>query len=73
VLDAVAELEALAVSGGEVGERIDEFLRCDDTVIARMACAIDARDEAGPAGQQAKDIARGSLRLSSRTNSGAIQ
>jgi hypothetical protein len=73
VLDAVAELEALAVSGGEVGERIDEFLRCDDTVIARMTSASDAGDEAGHAGQQAKDIARGSLRLSSRTTSGAIQ
>jgi hypothetical protein len=76
VLDAVAELEALAVSGGEAGERIDEFLRCDDTVIARMASAIDARDEAGQkaeAAQQAKDIARGSLRLSSRTNSGAAR
>jgi hypothetical protein len=73
VLDAVAELEALAVSGGEVGERIDEFLRCDDTVIARMASASGAGDQAGRAGQKAKDIARGSLRLSARTNSGAIQ
>jgi hypothetical protein len=73
VLDAVAELEALAVSGGEVGERIDEFLRCDDTVIARMASAMDARDKAGAAGATAKDIARGSLRLAARANSGAIQ
>jgi hypothetical protein len=73
VLDAVAELEALAVSGGEVGERIDEFLRCDDTVIARMASASGAGDEAGRAGQKAKDIARGSLRLSARTNSGAAR
>ncbi len=37
VLDAVAELEALAVSDGEIGD----FLARDDTVLARMAAALD--------------------------------
>ena len=43
VLDAVAELEALAVSNGEIGE----FLARDDTVIARMAAAVDLAESAG--------------------------
>ena len=43
VLDAVAELEALAVSDGAVGE----FLGRDDTVLARMAAAIDVAESAG--------------------------
>jgi hypothetical protein len=78
VLDAVAELEAVAVSGGEAGERIDEFLRCDETVIARMATALDAGDALGSAARyvdraRARDIARGSLRLASRTASGATR
>lgn len=47
VLDAVAELEALAVSHNEIGERIDGFLRRDDTVIARMAAAVDLAEAAG--------------------------
>jgi hypothetical protein len=41
VLDAVAELEALAVSGDQMGERISRFLGRDDTVVARMAAAAD--------------------------------
>lgn len=78
VLDAVAELEALAVSGGAAGDRIDEFLRCDDTVITRMDAALEARDtvgsEAGDVDRaRARDIARGSLRLASRTASGATR
>jgi hypothetical protein len=43
VLDAVAELEALAVSDGEIGG----FLVRDDTVIARMAAAVDLAESAG--------------------------
>jgi hypothetical protein len=43
VLDAVAELEALAVSHGE----ISEFLSRDETVIARMAAAVDLAESAG--------------------------
>jgi hypothetical protein len=43
VLDAVAELEALAVTDG----RISEFLSCDDAVIARMAAAVQVVDAAG--------------------------
>lgn len=54
VLDAVAELEALAVSVGDLGAPITEFLSRDDTVVARMTAAMDlARasgldDRAGP-------------------------
>ena len=40
VLDAVAELEALAVSEGSARE-IGDFLARDDTVLARMAAALD--------------------------------
>ncbi|OMC53708.1 hypothetical protein A5745_21220 [Mycobacterium sp. IS-2888] len=47
VLDAVAELEALAVSHSEIDERIGRFLRRDDTVIARMAAAVDLAEAAG--------------------------
>ena len=47
VLDAVAELEALAVSDNEIGERISGFLSRDDTVIARMAAAVDLAEAAG--------------------------
>jgi hypothetical protein len=43
VLDAVAELEALAVSD----RRIGEFLSGDDTVVARMADAVDVVEAAG--------------------------
>jgi hypothetical protein len=43
VLDAVAELETLAVSD----RRIGEFLCCDDTVVARMAAAVDVVEAAG--------------------------
>lgn len=47
VLDAVAHLEALAVSHGEVAERISGFLSHDDTVVARMAAAVDLAEAAG--------------------------
>ncbi|MCA2296138.1 hypothetical protein JF735_21290 [Mycobacterium avium] len=48
VLGAVAELEALAVGGAALGERISGFLSRDDTVVARMAAALDmAVDMAG--------------------------
>ncbi len=43
VLDAVVELEALAVGD----ERIDGFLTSDDTVLARMAAALDVAEAAG--------------------------
>jgi hypothetical protein len=43
VLDAVAELEALAISDGAVGG----FLARDYTVLARMAAAIDVAESAG--------------------------
>lgn len=45
VLDAVVELEALAV--GEEGDRISGFLSRDDTVVARMAAAVDLAESAG--------------------------
>jgi hypothetical protein len=47
VLGAVAELEALAVCHGEVAEAIGAFLSRDDTVVARMAAAIDLAEAAG--------------------------
>jgi hypothetical protein len=40
-------LEALAVSHNEIGERISGFLHRDDTVIARMAAAVDLAEAAG--------------------------
>ncbi|WP_116372646.1 hypothetical protein [Mycobacterium sp. MFM001] len=43
MLDAVAELEALAVTDS----RAAEFLSRDDTVIARMAAAVDVVEAAG--------------------------
>ena len=43
VLDAVAELEALAVADGEIGD----FLARDDMVFARMAAAVDLAQSAG--------------------------
>jgi len=43
VLEAVAELEALAVGD----ERISGFLSRDDTVVARMAAAVDLAEAAG--------------------------
>lgn len=92
VLDAIAELETLAVTD----QRISDFLCRDDTVIARMAAAVDVVEAAGlevdardlPAAHLQRavhwqrysrgpavavhrtcgaDIARGSLRLWSRT------
>jgi hypothetical protein len=47
VLDAVAELEALAVSRSEMAERISGFLSHDDTVVARMGAAVDVAEAAG--------------------------
>lgn len=47
VLQAVAELEALAVRQGSLGERISGFLSHDDTVVARMAAAADLAEAAG--------------------------
>lgn len=47
VLDAVAELAALAVGPGEAAERIRAFLSHDDTVVARMAAAVDLAEAAG--------------------------
>ena len=47
VLDAVAELEALAVSQDQTGESISGFLSRDDTVVARMAAAVDVAEAAG--------------------------
>jgi hypothetical protein len=47
VLAAVAELEALAVGQARLGERISGFLSRDDTVVARMAAAVDVADAAG--------------------------
>lgn len=47
VLDAVAELEALAAGGGRLAERISGFLSRDDTVLARMAAAVDLAEAAG--------------------------
>ncbi|OBF59686.1 hypothetical protein A5756_04245 [Mycobacterium sp. 852002-53434_SCH5985345] len=47
VLDAVAELEALAVGLDESAETISGFLSHDDTVVARMAAAVDLAESAG--------------------------
>ena len=43
VLDAVAELETMAVTD----RRISEFLAHDDTVVARMMAAVDAVESNG--------------------------
>jgi hypothetical protein len=47
VLDAVAELEALAVGPARLGEPISGFLCRDATVTARMAAALELADAAG--------------------------
>jgi hypothetical protein len=47
VLDAVVELEALAVGNAGIGERISGFLSRDDTVVARMAAAVDVAEASG--------------------------
>lgn len=47
VLEAVAELEALAVSQHHMRETISGFLSRDDTVVARMAAAVDLAEAAG--------------------------
>jgi hypothetical protein len=96
MLGAIAELEALAVGTAGIGEQVSGFLSRDDTVIARMAAAVEVAEAAGhnvggcddPAEHLpraarwqrysrgsvselhracAGDIARGSLRLWSRT------
>jgi hypothetical protein len=43
LLDGVAQLEALAVSDNRIGD----FLSCDDTVVARMAAAVNVVEAAG--------------------------
>ncbi|WP_118913970.1 hypothetical protein [Mycobacterium shigaense] len=47
LLDAVAELEALAVGHSGIADRIGGFLSHDDTVVARMAAAVDLAEAAG--------------------------
>jgi hypothetical protein len=47
VLDAVAEMEALAVCAPDLGAPITEFLSRDDTVIARMVAAMDLARASG--------------------------
>ncbi len=47
VLDAVTELEALAVGADRLAERIGGFLAHDDTVLARMAAAVEAAGAVG--------------------------
>jgi hypothetical protein len=47
LLVAAAELEALAVGHAAIGEQVTAFLSRDDTVIARMAAAIDVVEAAG--------------------------
>jgi hypothetical protein len=47
VLDAVAELEALAVTEEGIEERISEFLSRDDTLVARMVAAVDLAEASG--------------------------
>ncbi|OBF60058.1 hypothetical protein A5787_20640 [Mycobacterium sp. 852002-50816_SCH5313054-b] len=60
VLRAVAELEALAVSRDRIGEAISGFLSRDDTVLARMAAAVDVAAAAGldPEADAAAHLAR---------------
>ncbi|WAC91290.1 hypothetical protein [Mycobacterium sp. Aquia_213] len=47
VLEATAELEALAVGRATIGEQVGGFLSRDDTVLARMAAAVDVAEAAG--------------------------
>jgi hypothetical protein len=47
VLAAVGDLEALAVSRDEISESICAFLSRDETVVARMAAAVDLAEAAG--------------------------
>lgn len=47
VLEAAAELEALAVGRAPVAEQVSAFLSGDDAVIARMAAAVDVAEAAG--------------------------
>lgn len=47
VLRAVADLEALAACRDEMAESISGFLSRDDTVVARMAAAVDLARAAG--------------------------
>jgi hypothetical protein len=47
ILQAVAELEALAVSRDQMAETISGFLSRDDTVVARMAAAVALAEAVG--------------------------
>jgi hypothetical protein len=47
LLQATAELEALAVGHAPIAEQVTAFLSHDDTVIARMAAAVDVAEAAG--------------------------
>ncbi len=47
MLVAIAELEALAVGTTGAGEQVSGFLSRDETVIARMAAAVEAAEAAG--------------------------
>jgi hypothetical protein len=47
VLAAIAELEALSVGRAGIGEQVRGFLSRDDTVVARMAAAVDVVEAAG--------------------------
>ncbi len=63
VLDAVADLEALAVPRDRGAERVGAFLRRDDTVLARMEAAAEMAGAAGleprdPAGDAGGDLPR---------------
>jgi hypothetical protein len=57
VLDAVAELEALTVSKTVSDSEIAWFLALDDTVIARMAAAVDLAECAGLQVEPCRDAA----------------
>lgn len=71
VLDAVADLEALAVSRGPEARRVGDFLARDGTVLARMADAVEVAGavipdpaESGPGPD--RDDAAGHLRRAAR-------
>jgi hypothetical protein len=71
VLAAIAELEALAV--GDDG--IHGFLTRDDTVVARMAAAVDLAEAAGfdPGGDDAADPLPRAVRWWRRSSPGSIR
>jgi hypothetical protein len=47
ILGAIAELEALAVGTAGIAEQVSGFLSRDDTVIARMAAAVEVAEASG--------------------------